>query len=145
MYLSIYLRAFLSVRSYVRPPFHLYVHEPTYPSIYSPACPRMADEYNHEINRTLDSYSEVLQLTALPANRLRNRSFKASCTSCSKFRKGRIWYIRWRSVLGTAFWNDQDRPVIQIIIPKLCCSMKNCVFCDITPCGSCKNRRFGGT
>jgi hypothetical protein len=21
--------------------------------------------------------------------------------------------------------------------------MKNCVFCDITPCGSCKNRRLG--
>jgi hypothetical protein len=24
-------------------------------------------------------------------------------------------------------------------------SMKNCVFWDVTPCGSCKNRRFGGT
>jgi hypothetical protein len=23
--------------------------------------------------------------------------------------------------------------------------MKNCVFWDVTPCGSCKNRRFGGT
>jgi hypothetical protein len=23
--------------------------------------------------------------------------------------------------------------------------MKNGVFCDVTPCGSCKNRRFGGT
>jgi hypothetical protein len=23
--------------------------------------------------------------------------------------------------------------------------MKNAVFWDITPCGSCKNRRFGGT
>jgi hypothetical protein len=23
-------------------------------------------------------------------------------------------------------------------------SVKNCVFWDITPCGSCKNRRFGG-
>jgi hypothetical protein len=23
--------------------------------------------------------------------------------------------------------------------------MKNCVFSDVTPCGSCKNRRFGGT
>jgi hypothetical protein len=22
---------------------------------------------------------------------------------------------------------------------------KNGVFCDVTPCGSCKNRRFGGT
>jgi hypothetical protein len=22
--------------------------------------------------------------------------------------------------------------------------MKNCVFWDVTPCGSCKNRRFGG-
>jgi hypothetical protein len=24
-------------------------------------------------------------------------------------------------------------------------TMKNCVFCDVTPCGSCKNLRFGGT
>jgi hypothetical protein len=24
-------------------------------------------------------------------------------------------------------------------------TMKNCVFWDVTPCGSCKNRRFGGT
>jgi hypothetical protein len=24
-------------------------------------------------------------------------------------------------------------------------SAKNCVFWDVTPCGSCKNRRFGGT
>jgi hypothetical protein len=23
--------------------------------------------------------------------------------------------------------------------------MKNGVFCGVTPCGSCKNRRFGGT
>jgi hypothetical protein len=24
-------------------------------------------------------------------------------------------------------------------------TMKNGVFCDVTQCGSCKNRRFGGT
>jgi hypothetical protein len=24
-------------------------------------------------------------------------------------------------------------------------TMKNVVFWDVTPCGSCKNRRFGGT
>jgi hypothetical protein len=24
-------------------------------------------------------------------------------------------------------------------------TMKNGVFWDVTPCGSCKNRRFGGT
>jgi hypothetical protein len=24
-------------------------------------------------------------------------------------------------------------------------TMKNDVFWDVTPCGSCKNRRFGGT
>jgi hypothetical protein len=24
-------------------------------------------------------------------------------------------------------------------------TMKNCVFWDVTPCGSCKSRRFGGT
>jgi hypothetical protein len=24
-------------------------------------------------------------------------------------------------------------------------TMKNCVIWDVTPCGSCKNRRFGGT
>jgi hypothetical protein len=28
---------------------------------------------------------------------------------------------------------------------KLCLSMKNGVFWVVTPCGSCKNRRFGGT
>jgi hypothetical protein len=22
---------------------------------------------------------------------------------------------------------------------------EECVFCDVTPCGSCKNRRYGGT
>jgi hypothetical protein len=29
--------------------------------------------------------------------------------------------------------------------PVLFETMKNCVFWDVTPCGSCKNRRFGGT
>jgi hypothetical protein len=24
-------------------------------------------------------------------------------------------------------------------------TIKNCVFWEVTPCGSCKNRRFGGT
>jgi hypothetical protein len=24
-------------------------------------------------------------------------------------------------------------------------TMKNAVFCDVTPCDTCKNRRFGGT
>jgi hypothetical protein len=24
-------------------------------------------------------------------------------------------------------------------------TMKNCVLLDVTPCGPCKNRRFGGT
>jgi hypothetical protein len=24
-------------------------------------------------------------------------------------------------------------------------AMKNAIFWDVTPCGSCKNRRFGGT
>jgi hypothetical protein len=24
-------------------------------------------------------------------------------------------------------------------------TMKNCVFWDVSPCGSCKNRHFGGT
>jgi hypothetical protein len=24
-------------------------------------------------------------------------------------------------------------------------TMKNVIFWDVTPCGSCKNRRFGGT
>jgi hypothetical protein len=28
---------------------------------------------------------------------------------------------------------------------KLLCSLKNGVFWVVTPCGSCKNRRFGGT
>jgi hypothetical protein len=28
---------------------------------------------------------------------------------------------------------------------KACFTMKNGVFWDVTPCGSCHNRRFGGT
>jgi hypothetical protein len=30
-------------------------------------------------------------------------------------------------------------------VTELGLSMKNGVFWDVTPCGSCKNRRFGGT
>jgi hypothetical protein len=29
-------------------------------------------------------------------------------------------------------------------IGELGTTLKNCVFWDLTPCGSCKNRRFGG-
>jgi hypothetical protein len=28
---------------------------------------------------------------------------------------------------------------------KLDLFLKNAIFCDVTPCSSCKNRRFGGT
>jgi hypothetical protein len=31
------------------------------------------------------------------------------------------------------------------IQPQIKCLLKNGVFWDVTPCGSCKNRRFGGT
>jgi hypothetical protein len=29
--------------------------------------------------------------------------------------------------------------------PEACFLMKNALFWDVTPCGSCKSRRFGGT
>jgi hypothetical protein len=34
---------------------------------------------------------------------------------------------------------------VHILIMKLLLTMKNGVFWDVTRCGSCKNRRFGGT
>jgi hypothetical protein len=33
-----------------------------------------------------------------------------------------------------------DKPALEIVS-----GMNNGVFCDVTPCGSCKNRRFGRT
>jgi hypothetical protein len=36
-------------------------------------------------------------------------------------------------------------PVSSEILKQLLQSRKNAVFWDVTPCGSCKNRRFGGT
>jgi hypothetical protein len=42
--------------------------------------------------------------------------------------------VRWWLV-SVACW-----PKSGYILP-----LKNCVFWDVTPCGSCKNRRFGGT
>jgi hypothetical protein len=33
----------------------------------------------------------------------------------------------------------------RLMLCKIWRSQKNAVFCDVTPCGCCKNRRFGGT
>jgi hypothetical protein len=41
-------------------------------------------------------------------------------------------------------WLDNDRMDVKFEV-FTAVNMKNAVFCDITPCGSCKNRRFGGT
>jgi hypothetical protein len=34
---------------------------------------------------------------------------------------------------------------IKLEVCMLTIIMKNCIFWDVTPCGSCKNRRLGGT
>jgi hypothetical protein len=45
----------------------------------------------------------------------------------------------------SAFWSDT---VVCKILAEFevftAVTMKNAVFWDVTPCGSCKNRRFGG-
>jgi hypothetical protein len=40
---------------------------------------------------------------------------------------------------------SQDRETSDNIIIIIIIIMKNAVFWDVTPCCSCKNRRFGGT
>jgi hypothetical protein len=46
-------------------------------------------------------------------------------------------------ILHIAMWiNDQLRETNLVIIK---CCIKNGVFWDVTPCGSCRNRRFRGT
>jgi hypothetical protein len=47
-----------------------------------------------------------------------------------------------RLLWGCATW-DQSRNVRFEVFTAV--TMKNGVFWDVTPCGSCKNRRFGGT
>jgi hypothetical protein len=61
--------------------------------------------------------------------------FKISMT----FYTGKIYkqlsvYFNWIS-----FWNYVRFEVFTVV------TMKNGVFWNVTPCGSCKNRRFGGT
>jgi hypothetical protein len=46
----------------------------------------------------------------------------------------RRFLLDWRSAIQCAV-SVRDKVVV----------MKNGVFWDVTPCGSCKNRRFGGT
>jgi hypothetical protein len=69
--------------------------------------------------------------------------------------------IKTHELAGPAKWqltltNDQSNAVAQAISRRLLTVRarvrawvntygKNGVFWDVTPCGSCKNRRFGGT
>jgi hypothetical protein len=58
-----------------------------------------------------------------------------------------------RECEGRSWFQGSSSPVTLFSDPLRCVrfevftavTMKNGVFWDITPCGSCKNRRFGGT
>jgi hypothetical protein len=46
----------------------------------------------------------------------------------------------------TGTLTDASKEVgLEVNVEKTNCTLNNCVFWDVTPCGSCKNRRFGGT
>jgi hypothetical protein len=42
-----------------------------------------------------------------------------------------------------ALFKVDTKPVRLKVFPTL--TMKKAIVCDVTPCGSCENRRFGGT
>jgi hypothetical protein len=50
-------------------------------------------------------------------------------------------YGSWRFVRGGIMWPCHRSFNISVE----CYVLKNAVFRDVTPCGYCKNRRFGGT
>jgi hypothetical protein len=54
-------------------------------------------------------------------------------------RLGRSALVLWYRCLAATGVQSK-----RIVVPTHI-SLKNCVFWDVTPCGSCKNRRFGGT
>jgi hypothetical protein len=60
--------------------------------------------------------------------------------------------VRARGFMGTGIWRDTKGPSTatgcsptEAGLHEATRRMKNCVFWDVTPCGSCKNRRFGRT
>jgi hypothetical protein len=52
---------------------------------------------------------------------------------------GRIFLRIMGILLGDKISRDGEISVATVL------AMNNRVFWDVTPCGSCKNRRFGGT
>jgi hypothetical protein len=54
---------------------------------------------------------------------------------------------KWRRVafVRTDVKEELSTSFIRVTIGKLGTKLKNGVFWVVTPCGSCKNRRFGGT
>jgi hypothetical protein len=62
--------------------------------------------------------------------------------------------VAWRTRKSTCntfrcqlgyIWTSDLWPYLAGVDHKHLCSMKDGVFWDVTPCGSCKNWRFGGT
>jgi hypothetical protein len=58
-----------------------------------------------------------------------------------------LWYIRPSSYLTGNYVSatELSRLMLCKISGSQCETVNNALFSGITPCGSCKNRRFGGT
>jgi hypothetical protein len=74
------------------------------------------------------------------ANRLGDHRFlqiqyNSQLTNYSSTRRNVVWLLTRKSITYKYVRFEVFTAV----------SMKNCVFWDVTPCGSCKNLRFGGT
>jgi hypothetical protein len=50
-----------------------------------------------------------------------------------------IWVCKYIIYYESKVGNDFERFEVFMAV-----TLKNAVFWDVTPCGSCKNRRFGG-
>jgi hypothetical protein len=67
---------------------------------------------------------------------------------CDCISKGLLYFITLKIALGLIYMkapymlNCMQRVRFEVFTAV---TMKNAVFWDVTPCGSCKNRRFGGT
>jgi hypothetical protein len=54
--------------------------------------------------------------------------------------------LRRVALVRTDVSEELSASIIRVTrIGELGTSLKNCVLCDVTPCGSCKNGHFGGT
>jgi hypothetical protein len=59
-----------------------------------------------------------------------------------------FWMLRCAALVRTDVSEERVASIIRVKrLRELvnCASIENGVFWDVTPCGSCKNRRFGGT